>query len=83
MHIIYVQVSNTEAVTGFRRDVTNAKDLHIVKYKLNGIAAVKQYKKNSYFFHSITAANGWMAGTGGIDNPTINQAIEKLAGKMF
>lgn len=80
MHIIYVQVSNTEAVTGFRRDVTNAKDLHIVKYKLNGIAAVKQYKKNSYFFHSITAANGWMAGTGGIDNPTINQAIEKLAG---
>lgn len=80
---LYVQVSNTEAVTGFRRDATNAKDLHIVKYKLNGIAAVKQYKKNSYFFHSITAANGWMAGTGGMDNPTINQAIEKLAGKMF
>lgn len=57
--------------------------MHIVKYKLNGIPAVKQYKKNSYFFHSITAANGWMAGTGGIDNPGINHAIEKLAGKMF
>lgn len=80
---LYVQVSNTEAVAGFRRDATNAKNLHIVKYKLNGIKAVKQYKKNSYFFHTITAANGWMAGTGGWDNPTINHAIEKLAGKMF
>lgn len=80
---LYVQVSKTEAVAGFRRDATNAKNLHIVKYKLNGIPAVKQYKTNSYFFHSITAANGWMAGTGGWDNPTINHAIEKLAGKMF
>ncbi len=80
---LYVQVSKTEAVAGFRRDATNAKNLHIVKYKLNGIPAVKQYKTNSYFFHSITAANGWMAGTGGWDNPTVNHAIEKLAGKMF
>ena len=80
---LYVQVSNHEAVAGFRRDATNAKTLHIVKYKLNGIPAVKQYKTNSYFFHSLTAANGWMAGTGGWDNPTINHAIEKLAGKMI
>ena len=80
---LYVQVSNTEAVIGFRRDATNAKNLHIVKYELNGIPAVKQYKTNSYFFHAICAANGWMAGTGGWDNPTINHKIEKLAGKMF
>ena len=80
---LYVQVSNTESVIGFRRDATNAKNLHIVKYKLNGITAVKQYKTNSYFFHAICAANGWMAGTGGWDNPTINHKIEKLAGKMF
>lgn len=80
---LYVQVSNTESVVGFRRDTTNARNLHIVKYKLNGIPAVKQYKKNSYFFHIIAAANGWMAGTGGADNPSINHAIEKLAGKMF
>lgn len=80
---LYVQVSNTEAVVGFRRDTTNARNIHIVKYRLNGISAVKQYKKNSYFFHTIAAANGWMAGTGGADNPTINHAIEKLAGKMF
>ena len=79
---LYVQVSNTEAVAGFRRDATNAKTLHIVKYKLNGKWAVKQYKTNSYFFHSLTTADGWMAGTGGWDNPTINHAIDKLAGKM-
>ena len=79
---LYVQVSNTEAVAGFRRDATNAKTLHIVKYKLNGKWAVKQYKKNSYFFHSLTTSDGWMAGTGGWDNPTINHAIERLAGKM-
>ena len=76
-------INSTEGVIGFRRDATNAKNLHIVKYKLNGIPAVKQYKKNSYFFHAICAANGWMAGTGGWDNPTINHKIEKLAGKMF
>ena len=79
---LYLQVSSTEAVAGFRRDATNAKTLHIVKYKLNGKWAVKQYKTNSYFFHSLTTADGWMAGTGGWDNPTINHAIEKLAGKM-
>ena len=80
---IFVQVNNTEAVVAFRRDATNAKNLHIVKYKLNGIPAVKQYKTNSYFFHVICAANGWMAGNGGWDNPTINHKIEKLTGKMF
>lgn len=79
---LYVQVSNTEAVGGFRRDATNAKTLHIVKYKLNGKATVKQYKKNSYFFHLLTTADGWMAGTGGRDNAAINHAIEKLVGKM-
>ena len=80
---LYVQVSNTEAVIGFRRDATNAKNLHIVKYKLNGIPAVKQYKTNSYFFHVICAANGWMAGNGGWDNPTINHKIEKLTGNRL
>lgn len=80
---LYLQVSNTEAVAGFRRDATNAKTLHIVKYKLNGKLAVKQYKTDSYFFHSITTADGWMAGTGGWDNPVVNHAIENLAGKII
>lgn len=44
--------------------------------------AVKQYKTNSYFFHCLATADGWMAATGGMDNPSINHAIEKLAGKM-
>ena len=79
---LYVQVSNTEAVAGFRRDATNAKTLHIIKYKLAGKNAVKQYKTNSYFFHSITTSDGWMMGTGGWDNPTVNHAIEKLGGKI-
>ena len=79
---LYVQISNSESVAGFRRDATNALNIHIVKYKLNGRTAVKQYKTGSYFFHSITTSDGWMIGTGGIDNPSINKAIEKLAGKM-
>ena len=80
---LYLQVSSTEAVAGFRRDATNAKTLHIVKYKLNGKWAVKQYKTDSYFFHSITTADGWMAGTGGWDNPVVNHAIENIAGKII
>ncbi len=79
---LYLQVSKSESVAGFRRDATNAKLLHIVKYKLNGKHTIKQYKTNSYFFHSITTADGWMMGTGGWDNPTVNSAIEKLAGKI-
>lgn len=80
---VFVQVSNTEAVTGFRRDSTNARALKIVKCKLNGKAAIKQYKSSSYFFHSMTTADGWMVGNGGADNPTINRAIEKIAGKII
>ncbi|MBQ2665725.1 hypothetical protein [Methanobrevibacter sp.] len=78
----YVQVSNYEAVTGFRRDGTNAVNIHIIKCKWNGRTAVKQYKTGSYFFHTIVTSDGWMVGTGGIDNANINKAIEKLAGKM-
>ena len=78
----YVQVSNSEALTGFRRDGTNSVGIHIIKCKWNGRTAVKQYKPNSYFFHTIVTSDGWMTGTGGIDNAKINKAIENLAGKM-
>jgi hypothetical protein len=57
--------------------------LHIVKYKINGKAAIKQYKTNSYFFHLVITADGCMFGRGGVDNPTVNHAIEKLAGKII
>ncbi len=79
----YLQVSGTEAVAGFRRDATNALNIYIKAVKWHGRTAVKQYKLgNSYFFHLITTSDGWMVGTGGIDNPGINRAIENLAGKM-
>lgn len=80
---IYLQVSKTEGVTGFRRDATYAATLHIKTSKWHGRTAIKQYKTaHSYFFHSITTSDGWMIGTGGADNPSINKAIENLAGKM-
>ena len=79
---LYLQISKRESVGGFRRDATNAKTLHIVKYKLNGKNAIKQYKTNSYFFHIVTTADGWMFATGGWDNPSVNHGIEKLAGKI-
>ena len=68
---LFLQVGKFESVAAFRRDATNAKLLHIVKYKINGKAAIKQYKTNSYFFHLVTTADGWMFGTGGVDNPTV------------
>ena len=78
----YVQVSNSEAVTGFRRDGTYSSTIHIIKCKWNGRTALKQYKTDSYFFHTIVTSDGWMVGTGGIDSASINKAIENLAGKM-
>ena len=79
---LFVQVNNGESVNGFRRDATNALTINIIKSKWNGRNAIKQYKTNSYFFHSITTADGWMIGNGGLDNPVINKAIEKLAGNI-
>ena len=79
----YLQVSGTESVAGFRRDATNALNIYIKNVKWHGRTAIKQYKLgNSYFFHSITTSDGWMIGTGGIDNPSINRAIENLAGQI-
>ena len=79
----YVHVSNSEGVAGFRRDSTYAADLYLKVSKWHGRTAIKQYKTaHTYFFHSITTSDGWMMGTGGADNPGINNAIENLAGKM-
>lgn len=79
----YVHVSNSEGVAGFRRDSTYAADLYLKVGKWHGRTAIKQYKTaHTYFFHSITTSDGWMMGTGGADNPSINKAISNLAGKM-
>ena len=79
----YLQVSGTESVAGFRRDATNGLTIYIKNVKFAGRTAIKQYKLGyGYFFHSITTSDGWMMGTGGMDNVAINKAIESLAGKM-
>lgn len=79
----YLQVSGTESVAGFRRDATNALTIYIKHVKFAGRTAIKQYKLGyGYFFHSITTSDGWMMGTGGMDNVGINKAIQNLAGKM-
>jgi len=79
----YLQVSGTESVAGFRRDATNGLTIYIKNVKFAGRTAIKQYKLGyGYFFHSITTSDGWMMGTGGMDNVGINKAIQSLAGKM-
>lgn len=79
----YLQVSGTESIAGFRRDATNALTIYIKNVKFAGRTAIKQYKLGyGYFFHSITTSDGWMMGTGGMDNVGINKAIQSLAGKM-
>jgi len=79
----YLQVSGNESVAGFRRDATNGLTIYIKNVKFAGRTAIKQYKLGyGYFFHSITTSDGWMMGTGGMDNVAINKAIESLAGKM-
>lgn len=80
---IYVHVSENESAIAFRRDSTYAADLYIVAKKWHGRYAIKQYKlTGTYFFHAITTADGWLIGTGGWDNPTVNKNIENLAGKI-
>ena len=80
---IHAQLSNDEAIIGFRRDSTYAADLYIESVKWFGRTAVKQYKvTGTYFFHCIVTSDGWSIGTGGADNPDINNAIENLAGSM-
>ena len=80
---LYIHVNNNEGVAGFRRDATYSANLHIKVSKWHGRKAIKQYKtSHTYFFHTITTSDGWIIGTGGADNPSINKAIENLARLM-
>lgn len=78
----YLQIDAGQSVAGFRRDSTEASTILIKNVKWYGKAAIKQYKSTNYFFHSITTADGWMVGNGGIDDEYTCKAIEKLAGSM-
>ena len=80
---IYVRANENESAIAFRRDSTYAADLYIVAKRWYGRYAIKQYKvTGSYFFHAITTSDGWLIGTGGWDDPTVNKNIESLAGKI-
>lgn len=80
---IYVHANENESAIAFRRDSTYAANLYIVAVKWHGRYAVKQYKTTgTYFFHAIATSDGWLIGTGGWDNPTVNKKIENLAGKI-
>ena len=80
---VYVQVSSSEAVCGFRRDSTYSVNILVISQSWWGKTAIKQYKTiGTYSFHLIVTCDGWMIGTGGADNPTINRNVEKLAGQM-
>ena len=80
---IYVYANENESALAFRRDSTYGANLYVVAEKWHGRTAVKQYKlTGTYFFHAITTSDGWLIGTGGWDNPSVNRNIERLAGKM-
>ena len=80
---IYLRKNENESAVAFRRDSTYAATLYIVAQKWHGRTAVKQYKlTGTYFFHAITTSDGWMMGTGGWDNPSVNRNIENLAGQI-
>ena len=80
---IYLQVSSSESVTGYRRDSTYAADVHVNPVRWYGRTAIKQYKNDGgYAFHSVTTSDGWMMGFGSADGVYANRAIEKLAGQM-
>ena len=81
---VYLQISSSEAVCGFRRDSTDSAAIRIVKTTFKGKNLLKQYKNNDeYFCHMIISANGWMVGTGGGDVPKHSRAIEKMGCKMI
>lgn len=63
----YLQVSNTEAVGGFRRDNTAATTITVKDCTINGLSAVKHSNANG-FVHLIVFSNGWIVGNGGLDS---------------
>ncbi|HOL68948.1 MAG TPA: pseudomurein-binding repeat-containing protein [Methanothermobacter sp.] len=80
---VIVNVNNTSAIFAFRRDSTYAATQYIEKINWYGHETIKEYKTNNgYFFHTIISDGGWMMGTGGPDVPSVNKAIEKIAGEI-
>lgn len=80
---VVLQGKNNTYAYAYRRDSTYSANLYIVKTKLQGKQAVKEYKTvNGYFFHTVVLEGGWFIGTGGSDIPSINKNLENLGGKI-
>ena len=77
----YVQVSDTEAVGGFRRDNTAATTITVKECTINGLSAVKHSNANG-FVHLIVFSNGWMAGNGGLDSADFIKSMQNLVTDM-
>ncbi len=77
----YLQVSDTEAVGGFRRDNTGASTITVKHCKIRGLRAVKHSNSNG-FVHLIVFSNGWMVGNGGLDSDGFIKRMQRLAVDM-
>ena len=75
----YLQVSDTEAVGGFRRDNTGGTTITVKPCKIKGLSAVKHYNSNG-FVHLIVFSNGWIVGNGGLDS---NDFIKRIRFKKI
>ena len=81
---ILVHVNDNYDIFSYRRDSTYAADLYLQYLKFYGKDAIKEFKTvNGYFYHTIITADGWITSTGGPDIPSLNMALENLAGSTF
>ena len=77
---VIVQASENESAISYRRDSTLAATIYVSEK--SGI--VKQYKESgSYFVHTIISKNGWLVGSGGIDEPNVVRNVEKECLKII
>ena len=77
----YLQVSDTEAVGGFRRDNLGSTTITVKPCIIKGLSAVKHYNSNG-FVHLIVFSNGWIVGNGGLDSTGFIKRMESLAADM-
>ena len=77
---VVVQASENESAISYRRDSTLAATIYVTEN--SGI--VKQYKESgSYFVHTMISKDGWLVGSGGIDEPNVVRNVEKECLKII
>ena len=78
----YLQVSDTEAVGGFRRDNTASTTITVKPCTIKGLSAVKHSNAHG-FVHLIVFSNGWIVGNGGLDSSDFIKRMQNLAVDMI